>query len=411
MDILVVTASLSSRWGGTTPACLHMCRELARRGNRVVVYTTNADVGGRLSSIPEQGEADGDGFLIRYFPVCSRSLILAHAYLYSAPLGRALAEAIRRFDLVYVFSLYRYPSSAACWAARRAAIPYVVNPHGSLDPFLYRRKRWRKAISEALVERPNLDHAAAIHFTSQEEADLTRPLNLRAPPLVVPLGLPLEEYQPLPKGSSRTLPLPEGSKILLFFGRINFKKGLDLLVKAFAEIAPRMPEVMLVIAGPDNEGYGARVQGWLREAGLENRALFPGMVLGEKKRALLSGSDLFVLPSYTENFGIAVAEAMAMGLPVVISDKVNIWQEVRKAGAGLVVPCDAGKLAEACLQLLRDAQSRRAMGERGRKLVEAQFSLERTTEMLEASFRRLTKEEKHQSRSRQPSPEPMHESQ
>ncbi|VVM06540.1 Alpha-monoglucosyldiacylglycerol synthase [Methylacidimicrobium cyclopophantes] len=398
MRLLVVIASLSPRWGGTTPACLNMCRELARRGNRLVVYTTNAEVGGLLSPIPKGGQMDGGGFAIRCFPVSHPWFLPARAYLYSSPLSRALAQTVRDYDLVYIFSLYRFPSTIACWSARRAGVPYVLNPHGSLDPYLYRIRRWRKALSEGFVERPNLNQAAAIHYTSQEEADLTRPLGLRAPSLVVPLGLPLEEYQPLPKGS-RSLPLPAGSKVLLFFGRINFKKGLDLLVKAFGEIARRMPEVVLVVAGPDNEGYGTRVRGWLREAGVENRALFTGMVVGEEKRAWLSQSDLFVLSSYTENFGIAVAEAMAMGLPVVISDKVNIWQEVREAEAGLVVPCDAGRLAEACLELLRDPARGRAMGERGRRLVEERFSLEKTTEMLEASFRQLVEARRTEDRS------------
>lgn len=405
MRILVVIASLSPRWGGTTPACLNMCRELARRGNRIVVYTTNADAGGRLSPIPQGRQADG-GFAIHFFPISSPWFPPARGYLYSASLRRTLARKVGAFDLVYVFSLYRFPSAAACWSARRAGVPYVVNPHGSLDPYLFRRRRWLKAVSELLVEWPNLNHAAAIHYTSQEEAELTRPLGLRSPPLIVPLGLPLEEYDPVPKGSEWRLPVPEGSKVLLFFGRINFKKGLDLLVKAFAEIAARMPEVILVLAGPDNEGYGTQVRQWLQEAGLDGRTLFTGMVLGEEKRAWLSQSDLFVLPSYTENFGIAVAEAMAMGLPVVISDKVNIWQEVEKARAGLVVPCDAGKLAQACLRLLQDPEESRAMGARGRRLVEEQFSLERTTEMLETSFRRLVEGSKQQKKTALPSAEP-----
>lgn len=399
-------ASLSPRWGGTTPACLNMCRGLARRGNRLVVYTTNAEVGGLLSSLPEGGRTDGGGFAIRSFPVSHPWLFPSRAYLYSAALARELARTVGDFDLVYVFSLYRFPSSAGCWSARRAGVPYILNPHGSLDPYLYRMRRWRKAFSEVLIERPNLNRAAAIHYTSREEADLTRPLGLRAPPLIVPLGLPMEDYRPLPKEAPRTLPVPDGSRILLFFGRINFKKGLDLLVKAFAAIAARMPEVVLVIAGPDNEGYGNLVRGWLREARLESRAFFTGMVVGEEKRAWLSQSDLFVLSSYTENFGIAVAEAMAIGLPVVISDKVNIWQEVKEAGAGLVVPCDAGKLADACLQLLRDPTRCREMGERGRKLVEERFSLERTSEMLETSFRHLVETKKRGSRSAQPSIEP-----
>ncbi|MCX5892045.1 MAG: glycosyltransferase, partial [Deltaproteobacteria bacterium] len=117
-------------------------------------------------------------------------------------------------------------------------------------------------------------------------------------------------------------------------GRINFKKGLDLLVQALAQVVRRRPDVHLVVAGPDNDGWGARVKDWLKAAGISDYATFTGRLLGEEKPAALRDARMFVLPSYSENFGLAVVEALACGLPVVISDQVNIWREVEAAGAG-----------------------------------------------------------------------------
>jgi glycosyltransferase involved in cell wall biosynthesis len=161
--------------------------------------------------------------------------------------------------------------------------------------------------------------------------------------------------------------------LILFLGRLNFKKGLDLLAKSYGIVARQCQAVHLVIAGPDNEGYGQRVRQWLTDEGVLHRATFTGMLLGQDKLAALSDADVFVLPSYSENWGVAVVEAMACGLPVVISDQVNLWQEVAKAEAGLVIPCDPQKLSDALLQLQHDAELREKLGANGRRLA-AKFS-------------------------------------
>ncbi|MQY59458.1 MAG: glycosyltransferase, partial [Clostridia bacterium] len=175
-----------------------------------------------------------------------------------------------------------------------------------------------------------------------------------------------------------------GKKIILFLSRINFKKGLDILARAFGEVARKRDDVYLVLAGPDNEGYGAKVRAWLQEEGALGRSIFTGMLLGEEKLAALRDSDIFVLPSYTENFGIAVVEAMACGLPVIISNKVNIWGEVSEVGAGIITDCDSHQVAETIARLLDDRNLREEMGERGKKLVEEKYTWpEVAKEMIE----------------------------
>jgi glycosyltransferase involved in cell wall biosynthesis len=178
-------------------------------------------------------------------------------------------------------------------------------------------------------------------------------------------------------------------RIILFLGRLNFKKGLDLLVRSFSEIARSRDDVHLVLAGPDNEGYGAKVLEWLKREGMLSRTTFAGMVTGQDKLDLLCDAELFVLPSYSENFGLAVVEAMAAGLPVVISNKVNIWREILEARAGLVVSCDAKELADAVNQLLLNPAVAKKMGCRGRAIVENKFSWERVAPRMIELYREV----------------------
>ena len=210
----------------------------------------------------------------------------------------------------------------------------------------------------------------------------------------MPLGINFDEFAVLPEPGSFRRRYPEiGDKsIILFFGRVNFKKGLDILAKAFGAVARRREDVHLVIAGPDNEGWGDKARAWLGEEGLLARTTFTGMLLGPEKLAVLRDASLFVLPSYSENFGLAVIEAMAAGLPVIISDKVNIWREVHAGGAGRVIPCDAPALAEQILELLDNPDAARQMGQQGRSLVQERFQWPRIARRLAEAYGRIIDE-------------------
>lgn len=385
MRILHVIAGLADRYGGPSKDCVGLCRELVRLGAQVAIYTTNIDGKGHLD-VPLNTPVWMDGVECRYFPIQRpRSLRL------SLPLARALREAIHTFDLVHIHSLYLFPPTVAAHYCRRFGVPYVVKPHGSLDPYIFRRHRGRKWLYEHLFEWRNLNRAAAIHFTTAEEEALTRPLRLKAPVLVVPIGVDLREFDNAPPAGAFRAAYAEtqGKKIVLFLGRLNFKKGLDLLAHAFGEIANRRADVHLVLVGPDDDGYAAQIRRWLGDLNVSRHATFTGLLTGSAKLAALRDADLFVLPSYTENFGIAVVEAMASGLPVVISNKVNIWRPVAEARAGLVTNCDVKDLTRALLDLLDDAPLRKKMGERGRRLVEEQFAREAVGKQMFRGYRNI----------------------
>ena len=256
---------------------------------------------------------------------------------------RALARDLPGFDLLHLHSLYLFHDWAAGNLAMRIAKPYLVRPHGSLDPYIFRRHRLKKAIFDLWFQNRVLAGASAIHYTAKRRCIWPSPTSHGAPGVVIPNGIDPADYAQLPPQGTFRARHPEigDRQILLFLSRINFKKGLDILAGAVGRL--KRDDVHLVIAGPDG-GYLAETRRFVAEAGIAARTTFTGMLTGQDKLAAFADAALFVLPSYSENFGIAVVEAMACGVPVLISDKVNIWREVVADGAGHAAPCDAARL-------------------------------------------------------------------
>jgi glycosyltransferase involved in cell wall biosynthesis len=322
-----------------------------------------------------------NGVEIRFFPENER-----RCYLSSLSLFRALLTTIPSVDIVHIHSIYLFHSTVGAYLCRRFRVPYVMKPHGTLDPYLRRRHRVRKWLHEIIVERQSFRDAAAIQFTAAEEMALAKRsragqrLFNNAVGAIVPNGVVIPEaFEPGAcaadvEGLVQQFPELRGKRILLFLGRINFKKGLDILVAAFARLCGSRTDIHLLIAGPDNEGYELRMKEWLRAANVLDRVTFAGMLRGTQKTAAFKIADMFVLPSYSENFGIAIAEAMAQSLPVIVSDRVNIWREIADAAAGLIIKCDPAELATAMSTLLDDSELRRSMGDRGRRMVERSFT-------------------------------------
>lgn len=378
MKILHVISSIAPRYGGPSKQVLELCRELAKQGHEITIFTTDINGDERLA-VPLGQPVEMDGFTIRYFPVQ-----WPRYYKFSFPLGKALRKEIPLHDVVHIHSLYLFHSVVAAHYCRRFGIPYLIRPHGTLHPFIQKTHPLRKRVYNLLFEKHNLDCAAGIHYATLEEMRLTAPLKIKAPGVVIPNGINPSEYTRLPECGSFRKRYPEigDKKILLFLGRIHFGKGLGILVRALEKVARERKDVYLVLAGPDNKGYSREVKKWLDQAGLANRSLFTGMLLGKDKLSLLRDSDIFVLPSYSDSFGIAVIEAMACRLPVVISNKVGIWQEVAETRAGIVTNCDSQQVAEAILKLLANPEMGKEMGKRGEELVRSRFTWSKVIEKL-----------------------------
>ncbi len=377
MRILHVVESLAPRYGGPSVACPAMCRELARRGHQVAIYATDVDGSTRLS-VPLDHAMDDGGVHIHYF----RGWTFPPRYKFSWPLARALRDTLPAFDVAHIYSLYGFPTAAASYYCRKYRVPYLLHPHGSLDPFLRQHHRRRKQLYTELFLRPVFRDATVVLFNSAEERRLARgapelvrlddPAGHGPPSAVVDVGVEDEFFRALPPEAGQQFrekfPELKGRRLVTFLGRLNFKKGLDILVAAFAAVAAQHGDIHLVLAGPDGDSYSEKICGWLRDAGMLARATFTGHIAGVERVALLRESAVVALPSYTENFGQAVAEAMAAGVAVVISDRVNIWPEVERARAGLVVRCDVAETAQALRTLLADPALAREIGRRGRQM-------------------------------------------
>ena len=368
MRILHVTASLAPSLGGPSKACIEMAEAVAARGHAVGVCTTDWAM---------EGEVDTSGRPVVRAGVSYRTFPVQFPKLWrtSWPLARALGHEIPRHDVVHVHSLYLFHDwmvARLCW---RHGVPYVLRPHGTLDPYIYRRSRWRKRVMEHAFQHRMLRRAAAIHYTTEDERALAVPYDRGGPGVVVPLGIHVDDYDDPPAADRLfgRFPALAGRRLVLFLSRLHEKKGLDLLAAAFGKIAPDRHALHLVIAGPD-DGVRARAEGWLRAAGVAARTTFTGMLEGPDKLAALAAAEVFVLPPYSENFGVSVLEAMAVGRPVVVSDRVNLWHEIADAGAGLVTPCDGDALAAALARLLDDPARANEMGAAGRRAARERFA-------------------------------------
>ncbi len=266
-------------------------------------------------------------------------------YGYNARLVPWLLAQAGGYDAFVVNGLWQYHSFAAWRALTRLQRPYHVFTHGMLDPWFkraYPLKHLKKWLYWPWADYRVLRDAAAVLFTSQEERSLARQSFwlYRARERVVAYGTaaPPQDAERLRAAFLAAHPALRGRRLVLFLGRVHEKKGCELLLRAFAQVAAAEPALHLVMAGPDADGLAARLQALAAAAGLADRVSWPGMLQGDMKWGAFHASEVFALPSHQENFGIAVAEALGCGLPVLVSDKVNIWREIQADGAGIVGP-------------------------------------------------------------------------
>lgn len=359
---------LAPRYGGPAILLPELCVALARRGHQVEIATTNAD-GDRCLPVQLGEPVVWEGATTRFHP-----LSRPRGYLTSWSLLANLRRRLPDFDIVHIHTLYRFHGLAAAAVSRAHGVPYVIQAHGSLDPWHRRQKRWAKTVYHALLEDRIIRGAAVMACTSERERVAIRGLDYTVPTWVIPAGVNAAQLRIPRAARAAGISLRADASVVAFLGRISAKKGVSLLVESFRATAAAWPRAHLVIAGPDDEGIGRGLRPLIANAGLSGRVSFLGPVTGERKVALLQRADVFVLPSADESFGVAVAEAMAVGCPVVVSPEVAIADVVRHSGAGLVVARDPEAVAEAIATILSDPGRRAAMGNAGRQAVDERFS-------------------------------------
>ena len=356
MRVLHVIPSMSPARGGPTENLRVTSRALTALGIEVHIACTDDDGPGARLQPPAGRTAQRDGVILRYFPRQTSF------YSFSAPLTLWLWRNLRNYDVVHIHALFNYPALAAGLLAWLRGVPFILRPLGTLAPWGFRTRRpFLKALSYRLIERPLLRRAASVHCTSQMEREECSGFRT----VVIPNPV---EQTPL------ETQLPEADRTILFLGRLDPKKGLDLLLPAFARVVAVRPDARLLIVGDGAPAFTLALKNTVRELCLESRVVFTGLLTGAGRREAWRKASVFALPSRTENFGISVVEAMERGLAVVISDQVGIHDEISSRHAGLVVRCEIGELADAILRLLGDTELRQSLGASARVASQALYS-------------------------------------
>ncbi len=295
------------------------------------------------------------------------------AWLNNRQLHQSFSEELLRADGVHIHGLWEQSTAIAAKLARLHNKPYVLSAHGMLEPWALANKRLKKLIYAALVEHTNVARAACLHALTRAEASQYIHFGARSPIAIIPNGVDL----PSTRDSSlffQRFPQLQGKRILLFLSRLHAKKGLDLLVKSWANLANTWPDAHLVLAGPDSGGTQQNIERLVALHGLDHRILFTGMLDQPMKWSALAAAECFVLPSHSEGLSVSVLEAMGMGLPVIVTEQCNM-PEVKDRRAGWQIQPDIDRLTTALTEFLQNTGSaNREMGSRGADLIATQYN-------------------------------------
>lgn len=361
MRILHVIPSVAPQRGGPSFVIRAIARGLTEQGVAVDVVTTN-DNGTGVHNAELYRPLFEDGASYRYFPRQTKF------YGCSWPLATWLWKHVRDYDLVHVHALFSFSSTVAAIIARARGVPYVVRPLGILNRWgMKNRRPLLKRLSFKACERQILRNAYAVQFTTELERLEAEDLG-DCHPAVIPNPVEWQESMP-------HIQTAGNSPVFLFLSRIDEKKGLDLLLESFAIVRRELPSSRLVIAGDGPGALVSSLQELADRLGIKESVTWSGFVEGESKKRALAEADIFVLSSYSENFGVSVVEAMGAGLPVVVTDQVGIHPEITRANAGIVARCDASDFAQAMITLGRNPGSWQAMCSSGRVVANEKFSV------------------------------------
>ena len=374
--VLHVIPSVGNLRGGPSIQVRALSRALSHTGVDTHIVTTDDNGRGQLAVALGVPLIEG-GVTFHYFPRQTRF------YTFSWPLAAWLEKHVHEFDLVHIHALFSFAALPAAFWAHRRGVPYIVRPLGTLNRWgMHNRRPWLKQLSFRFLERRILKNAALVHYTSEQERFEAEMLQITTRSEIIPNALPDSDSADDVPAFRSLRPELGGRRFLLFFSRIDIKKGLDLLLPAFARVRQTYPDISLVIAGNGEADFVSRLKADAAKLGVGSDVLWTGFLAGSEKQAALADAEAFVLPSYSENFGIAVIEAMAAGTPVVVSDQVGIHREIAEAAAGLVVSCNIEELAHSMIRLLADADARRMMGRNGQRLAKEKYSPEAVTRRL-----------------------------
>ncbi len=395
LKILQIVPSISLVYGGPSQMIRGLSAAIAQQPatavSQVTILTTdsNGDVDEASLDVPLGTPVAEDGYEVIYFR-CSPF----RRYKFSTGLLSWLWANAHRYDIAHIHALFSPVSTTAATVCRWKNLPYIMRPLGTLDPADLQKKKQIKKIYASLLECPNLAGAAAIHFTSDLESKVSERFGVSTPGKVIPLGVALPT---LPERSASQLAIrkrfdiPAERPIILFMSRVDPKKGFDLLLPALDNFYQdgKPFHFLLCGANPQDRAYETRIKKQVESSAWAKQATVVGFVSGELKAQILSAADVFVLPSYYENFGIAVVEAMAAKIPVVISDQVHIWPVIKESESGWVVPTEVGALTAALGEAIAQPDVRSQRGENAQRCAKENYSWEAIAQLMTTTYQQL----------------------
>jgi glycosyltransferase involved in cell wall biosynthesis len=393
VKVLNVIGSVDRKGGGTTDHVFSSSKVWSRHGHECHILCLDSPTAACVARSPVRTYALGSqGPLFNVM----RWIIPLLRYGYTPKLARWLRMNAQSYDAIILNGLWNYTSYGSWSALKKLDVPYYVCPHGMLDPWLKKAHpagHFLRTVFWNLFERKVLRDTRGIFFACEEERKLANQSFLRDNPGGYVVGYGTQDIA----GDENTrkaaffskVPRARGRKLILFLSRLHPKKGLDLLIQALARHALEVVEFDLVIAGPDDVGLKPQLTKIAAELGVADRIHWTGMLTGDEKWGAFHLAEFFVLPSHQENFGIAVVEAMALAVPVLITNKVNIWRQVQSSGAGCVVTDDADGIAQGLQDMCRMPPSQRqTLAANARTCFLEQFDLEKNAmELLNLMMR------------------------
>ncbi|NVJ85989.1 MAG: glycosyltransferase [Algoriphagus sp.] len=352
MKIIHVVPSIDLSSGGPSKSVTDLSIHQALKGEKVSILTA-------ASSNPYLKESSISNF----------SLVFTK----KENLRKKLLEFLNRneIDMLHGHGIWQMPVHWMAKASKKKNIPYIISPRGMLEPWALNVGKLKKKLALALYQRKDLAKAACIHATAKMEAENIRKLGFTNPIAVIPNGIDLAEF-PLKTSGEKY-----GTKTLLFLSRIHPKKGIELLVEAWSQLDPKIKSGWKIeLAGNGEKNYIQAIQKLIQRKGLESEITIIGPQFGQAKLEAYHRADLFLLPTYSENFGIVIAEALACGVPV-ITTKGTPWEELNELQAGWWIDIGTNSLKEALENALSlSDEERKEMGLKGRKLIEEKYSIE-----------------------------------
>lgn len=388
MRILVVNTYIGFRSGGLRSGTINLCSALIHSGHDVTLYSTDIESGNEFSGVQNKN-----------FLFCGIKTVIfktnfsVFGNVFSRRMIFDLKSNIPNFDLVLIQSIYQINSTIAAFFCRFNKVPYILRPHGSFDPVLMSRRRTViKNLYINFFEKKSFCNALAIQYSSVEEMEMTKAvISNAARPLIIPEGIDCQKYFSNKRYFGKDFyPLLSNHKVLLYLGRLHPKKGIELAIQAFASLLTSGINAKFVIIGVGDKSYTRKLFQLVSSLKINNDVIFVGQVSEQEKLRFLRSADIYVLPSYGENFGISVVEALASGLPVIVSDKVAISSKLSLLQSAIVVECKHEQLVSAMRLLLLNPALCERLHTIGPSVAKEFFSTETMSRVIDKNLKTLS---------------------